>query len=322
MRKIPVNIISGFLGSGKTTTIIKLLKDKVSEDRWAVIINEFGKVSIDSQTLGVSSDAPNIYEVSGGCICCSAKGYFQENLEQIIQTGNYSRIIIEPSGLGGIEMVSDIIQKIGQLRLMRVICLVDILGLQIEKLQRIPIYRTQIFNADVIIFTKCDLLESLLIKNQLAEKFKSLFPGKASYFNNNDTNFWADLLVLESHESKEKNKFRMMMFSADPQLMDANYQSDNYLFNAETIISIEKLNEFFQNHPAIIRAKGFLHTDKGWMLLNFALSSLNFDPCIEKAQNEMVIIIDSSQFNAGDYLKEEIVSTMIGHSEQYQLELR
>ncbi len=70
--KIPVNIITGFLGSGKTTAIIRLLNNKPAGDKWAVIINEFGKVSIDSQTLRSSSDSGNIYEVSGGCICCSA----------------------------------------------------------------------------------------------------------------------------------------------------------------------------------------------------------------------------------------------------------
>ena len=313
--KIPVNIISGFLGSGKTTAIIRLLKDKVGDDRWAVIINEFGKVSIDSQTLGESVDDANVYEVSGGCICCSAKGYFQQNLEQIIDTGSYSRIIIEPSGLGGVEMVSEIIQANDQLSLMRVICLVDILGLQIEKLQRLPIYRTQIIKADAIIFTKCDLPESLIIENQLAEKFKSLFPGKPCYFNNQDPNFWKAILDQESPLSNKENKFGLLMFSADPQLVDANYQSHNYLFNSETIFSIERLKIFFQNHPEIIRAKGFLKTDEGWMLLNFTPSSLNFDPCIEKAQNELIVIIYRSQFTAGDNLKEEIYSTMIYHFE-------
>ena len=98
MEKIPVNIISGFLGSGKTTAIIKLLKEKTASEKWAVIINEFGKISIDGQTLRSSSDAGSVFDIAGGCICCSAKGHFQENLEKIIQSGNFSRIIVEPSG--------------------------------------------------------------------------------------------------------------------------------------------------------------------------------------------------------------------------------
>ena len=83
----------------------------------------------------------------------------------------------------------------------------------------------------------------------------------------------------------------------------------------ETIFSTDRCIKFFQNHPAIIRAKGHLLTDKGWMLFNFTLSCLNFDPCIEKAKNEMIVITDRSQLIPGDNLKGEIVSTMIYHSE-------
>lgn len=131
MEKIPVNIISGFLGSGKTTAIIKILGQKTTNEQWAVIINEFGKVSIDSQTLrSSSSNAGMIFEVSGGCICCSAKGYFLENLEKIVRSGNYTRIIIEPSGLGGIELVSEIVGANHAFRLMPAICLVDIRSIE------------------------------------------------------------------------------------------------------------------------------------------------------------------------------------------------
>ena len=123
---IPVNIISGFLGSGKTTAIISQLNHKANDENWAVIINEFGKISIDSQTLRSSSQSGKVFEISGGCICCSAKGYFKENLEKILQEGNYSRIIIEPTGLGGIDVVAEIVNANEGLRLMPVICMVDI----------------------------------------------------------------------------------------------------------------------------------------------------------------------------------------------------
>jgi G3E family GTPase len=60
MEKIPVNIITGFLGAGKTTAIIHLLNQKLSDEQWAVIINEFGKISIDSQTLKSSTVKGNV----------------------------------------------------------------------------------------------------------------------------------------------------------------------------------------------------------------------------------------------------------------------
>lgn len=186
MKKIPVNIISGFLGSGKTTAIIQLLSQKSDDVQWAVIINEFGKVSIDGQTLKSGSEAGTVYEISGGCICCSANGYFRENLEQIIQSGNYSRIIVEPSGLGGIDMVSEIVSTNTDLQLMPVICLVDILGIENPRLQLNPIYRMQISTSSMIAFSKCDLID-VVNEELLINLFKSIFPEKKIASSNQPT---------------------------------------------------------------------------------------------------------------------------------------
>ena len=308
--KIPVNIITGFLGSGKTSAIIKLLKNKATEDQWAVIINEFGKVSIDSQTLSSTSDAGDIYEVSGGCICCSAKGYFQENLEQIIGSGSYSRIIIEPSGLGGVDMISDIVLAMSNLSLLRIICLVDIFGIDLEKLQRLPIYRNQILKAEVVVFTKCDLLVEKTTENRLVEKFQSLYPGKQCFRNNEDDFYWHALLDAEDAIPASGNKFRMAR-TEDNQLTDANYQSINYLFNSETIFSTEKLIAILQNHPSIFRAKGHMLTNQGWMLLNFTLSGYLFEPCAKKIQSELVVITERSRLNPEDNPKLELISAII-----------
>ena len=64
MEKIPVNIISGFLGAGKTTAILKLLSQKANDELWAVVINEFGKISIDTKTLQSASDSEDVYEIA------------------------------------------------------------------------------------------------------------------------------------------------------------------------------------------------------------------------------------------------------------------
>ena len=91
-KKIPVNIITGFLGSGKTTAILHLLKQKKAEEQWAVVINEFGKVSVDFETLSPkASKNEKVFEISGGRICCSAKEYFDENLNEIIAQQGFDR---------------------------------------------------------------------------------------------------------------------------------------------------------------------------------------------------------------------------------------
>ena len=287
MGKIPVNIISGFLGSGKTTAIIQLLGQRTSDEPWAVIINEFGKISIDSQTLQSSSAAGDVFDISGGCICCSAKGYFRENLDKIVRSGNYSRIIIEPSGLGGIEMVSEIIAENSSLSLMPVICLVDINLIENSRLQINQVYKMQIQKSDIILFTKCDLLTNEAIELSLVQKFKSLFPDK--YIAGKKLLY---SLLEKDFNVKNESTYRMLS-NGNPGLLDTNYQTINYLFKADTIFDAEKLTHFFHNHSSeILRAKGYVKTENGWNLLNFTLSGLNIEPCQNKEQNEIVIIFD------------------------------
>src|SRR5439155_17823698 len=73
---IPTNLITGFLGVGKTTAVIDLLKGKERGSRWAVLVNEYGDVSIDGALIeGESPDGVSVREVGGGCVCCASAPY-------------------------------------------------------------------------------------------------------------------------------------------------------------------------------------------------------------------------------------------------------
>lgn len=309
MEKIPVNIISGFLGSGKTTAIIRLLNEKACDEQWAVIINEFGKVTIDGQTLRSSTGAGNIFEVSGGCICCSAKGYFQENLEKILLKGNYSRIIIEPSGIGGIDIVSEIVKANPQLSLMPAICLVDLTMIENSKLLRLPIYLNQISKADLIVFTKSDLITENSEKDRLITKFKTVFPDKKQCLIGTENISLASLLKKDFGLTKEERLYTRMMFANPDDLSDNNYRQQYHKYNAETIFDPGKLTSFFTNHPPLIRAKGHIRTNDGWMLLNFTLSGCIFEPCDEKEFSEIVMISGESVADFDQGYTAELTST-------------
>ncbi|MDO8929210.1 MAG: GTP-binding protein, partial [Bacteroidota bacterium] len=252
------------------------------------------KVSIDGQTLKSGSEKGTVYEISGGCICCSAKGYFRENLDQIIQSGNYSRIIIEPSGLGGIDMVSEIVGANHAMQLMPVICLVDILGIENPRLQLNPIYRMQIAKASIIAFSKCDLTEAAH-EELLINRFKSIFPEKRNCLTKS-ANLFQELMEPDSGEKREENIYRMF-FGINQDLTDSNYQETHYQFGAEKVFDAEQLAQFFKIHPSIIRAKGFIQTKTGWNLLNFTLSGITFEPCLPQPQTELVIIAEKLELN-------------------------
>jgi len=95
--KTPTNIITGFLGSGKTTAIINLLKEKPADQHWAVLVNEFGEVGIDGAMM--TDQGALIKEVPGGCMCCAAGVPMSVAVTALLRT-NPDRLIVEPTGLG------------------------------------------------------------------------------------------------------------------------------------------------------------------------------------------------------------------------------
>jgi len=105
-----IDIISGFLGAGKTTFIQKMLKDVLHKEKVVLIENEFGEIGIDG---GFLKDAGiEIKEMNSGCICCSLVGDFGTALKEVIDTYKPERILIEPSGVG---KLSDVIKAVADL---------------------------------------------------------------------------------------------------------------------------------------------------------------------------------------------------------------
>lgn len=104
---VKVDIISGFLGAGKTTLIKKLLREALQDQKTVLIENEFGEIGVDGgflQEAGVE-----IREMNSGCICCSLSGDFKTALQEVLNTYKPDRVIIEPSGVG---KLSDVIQAV------------------------------------------------------------------------------------------------------------------------------------------------------------------------------------------------------------------
>lgn len=105
-----IDIISGFLGAGKTTFIKKLLEEAISCEQVVLIENEFGQIGIDG---GFLKDAGiEIREMNSGCICCSLVGDFGRSLEEVLTKYKPDRVIIEPSGVGKLSDVMKAVRDV------------------------------------------------------------------------------------------------------------------------------------------------------------------------------------------------------------------
>ena len=101
--KVKVDIISGFLGAGKTTLIKKLIDEKLNNEKLVIIENEFGEVGIDGSILKKSNI--EVREITSGCICCTLVGDFEKAIQEAVVNYRPDRIIIEPSGVGKLSDV-------------------------------------------------------------------------------------------------------------------------------------------------------------------------------------------------------------------------
>ena len=162
LKAIPTNVITGFLGVGKSTAILNLLKNKPGSERWAVLVNEFGEVGIDGSLFsGNASEESGMFirEVPGGCMCCTAGLPMQVALNMLLARAKPHRLLIEPTGLGHPKEVltvltSEYYREVLDLR--ATVTLVDARKVQDERYTNHPSFTQQLAIADVIVANKSD----------------------------------------------------------------------------------------------------------------------------------------------------------------------
>lgn len=154
-QKIPLDIVSGFLGAGKTTLILKMLKERKGNEKIFILENEYGKVGIDGVLL--SSNKAEIKEIYSGCICCSLKGEFTQVLKQTISNIKPGRILIEPTGIGKLSEVLKIVQQPcfhETIVIDHVITVVDVHEVHNYLKNFGEFYKDQIYHAKIIVLSK------------------------------------------------------------------------------------------------------------------------------------------------------------------------
>ena len=160
---IPTNIITGFLGVGKTSAILHLLHNKPTNERWAVLVNEFGKIGVDGSLFqGQQAEATDVFirEVPGGCMCCAAGLPMQFALNQLLRQAQPQRLLIEPTGLGHpLEVLQTLASEhyLNVLAIEKVITLVDARKLSDTRYTEHATFNQQIAIADLVVGNKQDL---------------------------------------------------------------------------------------------------------------------------------------------------------------------
>lgn len=156
-----VDVISGFLGAGKTTLIQKLIKDVFKGQKVVLVENEFGEIGIDGGFLKEAGIVIN--EVNGGCICCTLQGDFKTALHQVLDQYHPDRIVIEPSGVGKLSDILRIVKSVEGLTINSYSTVVDAKRCKIYHKNFKEFFDDQIITANTVILSRTQMCTEAVI---------------------------------------------------------------------------------------------------------------------------------------------------------------
>lgn len=307
LKNIPTHIVAGPLGAGKTSLIGHLLAQRPANERWAVLVNEFGQIGLDAALLHRDEDGVAIAEVAGGCLCCVNGVPFQVGLGRLLRKARPDRLFIEPSGLGHpLQLLQQLSQApwAGILQLQPLIMVLDASAL--VRGERLAEAQQQaLASAELLIINKADAVDNpqrLAITAQLS--------GKPA--------FWTEQGRLAIAE--------ILQFSTDPThaMTVAPLPEDNYLHPAGSLWTSSdkplfaakkgeggwscgwrwhpsqcfdqgRIEHFLSTAPWL-RAKGVIHSTTGWQSFNgLADGALRWQPSEWRKDSRLELIFEQEQ---------------------------
>ena len=161
-----INIISGFLGAGKTTLIQKLIKEVYADQKVVLVENEFGEIGIDGGFLKDSGIVVN--EINSGCICCTLQGDFRTALQEVVEKYHPDHIIIEPSGVGKLSDILSVVKDVEGLELNSYSTVVDAKRCEIYHKNFKEFFDDQITTAACIILSRTQLVDEETLQKDIA----------------------------------------------------------------------------------------------------------------------------------------------------------
>ena len=271
---IRVDVISGFLGAGKTTMIKKLLDEDALGEGIAIIENEFGDINIDEDRLKKSG--VEIRSISSGCICCTLSGDFQMALEKLIREYNPKRIIIEPTGVGRLSDIISIVNMIKRsenVELNMTMTIVDTVEFEdyIEVFG--GFFTDQIQHANIIALSKSQLVDKVSV-NKVIDSIRKINPKAniiATPWDELEAKYIIDIPNLNDDHNHQHNH-------------EENSGSESFEFcSFETMKTYSKENlesilSSLKNpiYGKVLRAKGsLLNADRKWIDFDFVPNGSN-----------------------------------------------
>ncbi|MGY4879436.1 CobW family GTP-binding protein [Vreelandella aquamarina] len=325
---IPVHIITGFLGSGKTTLIHNLIRDKPVDETWAILVNEFGQIGID-QAMFDQRDDVVIKGLPGGCLCCQLAFVLQAGLVNLLARAKPDRVIIEPSGLGHPAGLIDLLRSEafeGALEIRDIIATLDPRRLDDAKAREHETFKDQLAMADAIAITQCEhsSAEQLTRAHALANAHwpprkwvEQAHQGELSIRRllDSDTHRQTAHQTPASHQRPELpaqldgSFFDLPPAPGKPQQESGSslgYTSLGLRWHPTDQFALDAFADALTSLPPAARIKGVLNTSDGWKQFNRAGGAFQLTATAWRQDSRLEIIVPDDTLLEADALLEQL----------------
>ncbi len=296
--RVPVHIITGFLGSGKTTLIHSLIEQKPVDEKWAILVNEFGQIGIDQAMFEQRNDVV-VKGLPGGCLCCQLAFVLQAALVNLLARNKPDRVIIEPSGLGHPAGLLDLLRGEAFQDVVAVhdiIATLDPRRLDEPRVRKHETFQDQLAMADAIAITMGE--QASVEQHEQAQQFVTkLWPPRkwvhriehgtmplSLLMDSGQTSAHDDATIPDTHRqitaplTLEGAFFDVAPPLGQPQQKTASslgYTSTGLRWHPSERFDLDYLAAHLGELPSSARVKGVFHTEQGWKQLNRADGALS-----------------------------------------------
>ncbi|MBB3330924.1 G3E family GTPase [Halomonas campaniensis] len=329
LANIPVHLITGFLGSGKSTLIHRLIEQKPEGERWVVVINEFGQVGIDQAMFAEREDLV-VKGLPGGCLCCQLAFVMQATLVNLLHRHRPDRLIIEPSGLGHPAGLLEVLRGeafAGVLSLQEIVAVLDPRRLDDPRVCEHETFRDQLTLADGVALTMTDLAtpaqraaarawlgELWPAKRWVAEAPHGALPlarlmvsgelPPGGVAGDSDAHRQlrqaaAGSVVLDDFAVVAPQPGR----PAREQGEALGHATLGWRWHPSDTFDLDRLALVLGELPAGLRVKGVLHTDAGWKLYNRAAGAVSLTDSAWRRDSRLELIGEAGRLPDADALE-------------------
>ncbi|QDU22775.1 CobW family GTP-binding protein [Urbifossiella limnaea] len=277
---VPTNLITGFLGVGKTTAVLDLLARKAAGSRWAVLVNEYGEVGVDGALIdGAAPAGVTVREVGGGCVCCASAPYLGVALHFLLIDAKPDRLLIETTGLGHPARLIDTLRASyrGRLDVRATLGLIDPADFAQPAMRANPIFREQVELADVLVLNKLDAAGPALVAEFQAWA-NDLDPPKllvAATERGRIDEAWLDLEADRAPPSRPRQGSEPQAARTAPTPDGAGSgvpHARGWTFPPDVVFDRDRVVALLAA-PGLVRAKGVFRTPYEWYAVNRARTS-------------------------------------------------